>query len=237
VALPSLVTAIVAAVVLSSPVAKTQADQPSVLGDVHVDVEPSDFPCQSVNRAGIPILEAVEMINAPETLYYNPIKEGEHEYLWRAVDKGATFLSDSECETYFASFYGKGWRFAMQTDDETKFYRMTYFEPPISVDTHWIKIFVFDDQRQDAKPLSELEESRLAQVLNDPYGWVFVDEEAALMTQSLIETEGQYFRSVIKRGQSEGDMSFRLMYLGPLSEELQRPEFQAMYNSQLDAGH
>ncbi|MGH9877737.1 MAG: hypothetical protein ACREBU_02510 [Nitrososphaera sp.] len=197
---------------------------------------PAWLPYEST-RTGIPIIEAVEMINAPETLYYNPIKDGEHEYLWRAVDKGATFLSDSEMKTYFTSFNEKGYRFSMQTADGTKFYRIYFFEPPISVDTHWIKMFVFDEQREDAKLLSDLHKIPLAPVLNDPYRWVSVDEETALLTKALIETEGQYFTGVITMGETEGVASFRLMYLGPLSEELKQPEFQAMYDVEAGAGH
>lgn len=197
-----------------------------------VDTEPipSQLPYEIKFRTGIPILRAVEVINPAESLYFHQIKQGEHEYLWRAVEKGSTFVSNKEMEVFFTSFDEKGYRFAMHSEDGTKLYRIYYSEPPISVNSHWVKIFVYDDNQPNAKSLSASDNSKLSLAIEKPFRWVPVDAQTAQSIKNLIEKDGQNFRTITE----DGDKSIQVMYLGPLSEELKRPEFQAMYAHNLE---
>ncbi len=192
---------------------------------VVIDVEPRELPHEIQFRTGMPLLRAFEVIDPAESLYFNPIGQGEYPYLWRAVDKGATFLSDTEMEDYFTTFSKTAYRFAMQNEEGTKFYRIWYSEPPISTDTHWVNVMIYEDPKQDAKPLSDSDRSKLSLAIERAFRWVPVDETDAQSIRNLLDTEGQFFQTLTQ----EGDKTIQVMYLGPLSEELKQPEFQAMY--------
>lgn len=196
--------------------------------NVVIDVEPTQLPHEIQFRTGIPILRAFEVIDPAESLYFNPIKQDEYPYLWRAVDKGSTFLSAAEMEDYFTTFSKTAYRFAMQTEEGTKYYRIWYSEPPISVDTHWVKVMIYEDPKQDVKSLSDSDRNRLSLAIERAFRWVPVDETDAQSIKNLIDTEGQFFQTITQ----EGDKTIQVMYLGPLSEELKQPEFQAMYGKE-----
>ncbi|HXG07294.1 MAG TPA: hypothetical protein VNI77_08230, partial [Nitrososphaera sp.] len=73
--------------------------------------------------------------------------------------------------------------------------------------------------------LSQAEESYLSAAMDKPYRWVQIDDIAASAIVKRIAS-GDYEFNITT---NEGQKTMRVMYIGPLSEELKLPEFQAMY--------
>lgn len=179
-------------------------------------------------RTGIPILNAYEFNYVPSLSYYE-IKEGQYDFLDRAVQKGTTLLSKSEMDQYFNSFTENGFTFAITSNaGETKYYRILYNEPPLSLDGHYVNVFVFvpEDPIPAAKTLANQDVQYLGQAVDNPYTWTPIDEKSALALKTRIAIDGNAFTIPTKNGIETA----RLMYIGAFSEELNLPEFQAMYN-------
>lgn len=129
-------------------------------------------------------------------------------------------------DEYFKTFSDKGYKFAVtSTDGETRYFTINYFEPPLSLATHNVLISILDKQNPSRQDLSQAEATYLSKAIDKPYRWVQIDEEAALAISKRIAADGYEFNIAT----NEGQKTMRIMYVGPLSEELKLPEFQAMY--------
>ncbi len=66
----------------------------------------------------------------------------------------------------------------------------------------------------------------LSGAIADPYTWTIIGEKSAESLQTLLADRDNIFTVSTQRGND----TIQLMYIGPFSEELDMPEFQAMYN-------
>jgi hypothetical protein len=176
-------------------------------------------------RTGIPQLTSFENDYSNATNYH-AVNEGQYGYLDRAIKKGTALISNSEMDEYFKIFSDNGYRFAVTSKDGiTKYYTINYFEPPISLDRHNILISVKDKLDSSRKDLSQAEKAFLSEAIEKPYRWTQIDENAASALVMRIAADG-YEGNIATDGAQK---TVRVMYIGPLSEELKLPEFQAMY--------
>lgn len=200
---------------------------------MHADVD-GPKPNEIDIRTGIPGLTAFEQIEKVDSLYYHEVSEGQYDFLDRAVSKGATLLSNTEMDVYFNTFSDKGYRFAVTSHDgETTYYRFTYIEPPISLENHHAFVLLYapvdritHEMTLRAKPLPAEDKLYLSGAIADPYTWTIIGEKSAESLQTLLADQGNIFTVSTQRGND----TIQLMYIGPFSEELDMPEFQAMYN-------
>lgn len=176
-------------------------------------------------RTGIPTLTSFET-SYSESIDYYQIEEGQYTYLERAIQKGTTLISEAEMDEYFKTFSDKGYNFAVALKDGTKgYYAINYFEPPISLDKHNILLSIKDDVSASAKALPTENVAYLSEAIERPFRWVQIDDTAALSLNKVTAEDGNTFNI----STDEGEKTVRMMYLGPYSEELKLPEFQAMY--------
>lgn len=177
-------------------------------------------------RTGIPTLTSFENGYSDSIDYYQ-VKEGQFSYLDRANQKGTTLISNSEMDEYFKTFSAKGYKFAVTSADgtTTRYFTINYFEPPISLANHNVLISILDKVDSSRHDLSQAEAAYLSKAIDKPYRWTQIDDNAASTIVERISADGYEFNTVT----SEGQKTVRVMYIGPLSEELKLPEFQAMY--------
>lgn len=231
-----LATAIVSAVLVigvGAAYSNVSQDRPLV-DDAHVsEGRNPQKPNEIEFRTGVPLLMAIEMPYI-ESLYYHEVKEGEYGFIDRTVGKGAALISDSEMDVFFNTFSDEGNRFAITSKDGlTEYYSIDYFEPPLSLTNHHVNVLLYassdsitNDVAEDAKPLSIADRPYISNAVVKPYRWTEINDESASELRSLLQTEGKTFRVSTESGEE----IIRLMYLGPLSEELDDPEFRSMYN-------
>jgi hypothetical protein len=199
----------------------------------HLEEKDAPKPNEIAFRTGIPMLMAIEMPHL-ETLYYHEISVGDYDFLDRTVQKGAALISNSEMDFYFNTFSDKGNRFAFTSKNGvTQYYSIDYFEPPLSLDHHYVNALLYapsdsitDILTQEAKSLPLVEKPYLMNAIVSPYRWTQIDEVSASQLLAILNTEGKTF-NVFSEGENK---TVRLMYVGPFSDELNRPEFQSMYN-------
>ncbi|MEO9294389.1 MAG: hypothetical protein ABI347_02175 [Nitrososphaera sp.] len=176
-------------------------------------------------RTGIPELTSFET-EYSDAIKYFAVKEGQYNYLDRAIKQGATIISIVEMDEYFKTFSDYGYRFAMTfATGETKYYTINYFEPPISLGNHNVYISIKDHVNPSGNSLQQADATYLSQAMDRPFRWNQVDGASALTLVKRIAADGNEFNASTK----EGYKTIRVMYIGPLSEELKFPEFQAMY--------
>lgn len=225
----ALAGAIVAAGILATAVS-TQANQSSLAGQTQQALreEPAteSRPNQIQYRTGLPTLTSFENGYSGSINDYYQINQGQYGYLDRVIQKGTTLLSNSEMDEYFKTFSDKGYKFAVTSlDGTTKYYTINYFEPPISLAQHNVLISILDKVDTSRQSLSAAEEGYLAAAIEKPYRWVQIEGNSATAIVKRIGTDGYQLNITT----NEGQKTVRVMYVGPLSEELKLPEFQAMY--------
>jgi len=195
-------------------------------------VEPiiTTLPHEQENRGGVPILTTIKMAIVPEDMYYHQINSDQADYLWRAVDNGATFITEKELDDYFIMFHEEGHRFAMNDGKTTEYYRITFSSAPLAVDQHYMQILELDEQRgYDFKSLDVVSKERLSLPLENPYRWVPMGESDTVAIRDKIAQENSFF--------SADGKVFQVIYLGPLSPELQHPDFAEMYPRLIEDGN
>ncbi|AIF85395.1 hypothetical protein NTE_03367 [Candidatus Nitrososphaera evergladensis SR1] len=177
-------------------------------------------------RTGIPTLTSFEN-NFSDSIDYYKVKEGQYSYLDRAIQKGTTLLSNTEMDEYFKTFSDKGYKFAVTSADGimTRYYTINYFEPPISLSNHNVLISILDKLDSSRQDLSQAETTYLSDAINRPYRWTQIGDSAASDIVKRISAQSNEFNVPT----SQGEKTMRIMYIGPFSEELRLPEFQAMY--------
>lgn len=201
---------------------------PERLADI-IEVEPivTTLPHEQEISGGVPVLTSIKMAIVPEDMYYHQINKDESEYLWRAVENGATFVTQKELADYFVMFHEEGHRFAMNNGETTEYYRVTYSSAPISVTQHYIQIMEYDQDRNlTFKPLDQVSEERISLPLDKPYRWVPMGQSDTAALRAKIAQDGTLFSIENQRGEQK---VFQIIYLGPLSPELQHPDFAQMY--------
>lgn len=187
------------------------------------------LPHEMPYRSGLPVLEAIEVENPRlDNLEFQPLKQGEHEYIWRAIENGATYLSERELEHYFTQIKEPMHRFSFDDGEGVQYYRLAYTEPKLDYDTHRIKILEYAEERDLAfKALDAESKSILELPLDKPYRWHYVDAADALVIKQKIDAEGNYFTAPTDHGVSK----FQIWYLGPFSDYYQNADFQETLES------
>lgn len=176
-------------------------------------------------RTGIPELRSFENAYS-DAINYSTVKEGQYSYLDRAIKKGSTLISNIEMDEYFKTFSANGYRFAITSNEgATKYYTINYFEQPISLEKHNVLISIKDNLDSSRKDLSKAEMTKLSKAIDKPFRWIEVDNNAAMALLARAAVDGNEFNVTT----NEGYKTVRVMYIGPLSEELKLPEFQSMY--------
>lgn len=180
---------------------------------------------------------AFEQIEKVDSLSYRELSEGKYAFIDRTIRKGAALLSNTEMDIYFNTLFNSvdnGHRFAVTSHDgKTKYYSFTYIEPPISIENHHAFVLLYapvdritHEMTLRAKPLPAADELYLSEAIADPYTWTIIDAKSAKSLQTLLADRGSVFTVSNERGNE----TIQLMYIVPFSEELDEPEFQAMYS-------
>jgi len=175
------------------------------------------------HRSGISVISAIEVENPNlEVIDFQELKSGQFDFIWRAINNGATYVLDSELKIYSEQIKEPNHRFVIDDGISVKYYRISITTPPLSYENHYVKILEFAEERNiDFKPLDNISRSAISEQLDRPYRWILVDEPTALSIKSMTDKDGTFFSSVNARGPTE----FQIQYLGPLGEEFKKPEF------------
>lgn len=215
---------IIAAMLIQASQTSVRATQPQQA--LREESAAESKPNEIQYRTGIPTLTSFQNSYSGSISDYYQINQGQYSYLDRAIQKGTTLLSNSEMDEYFKTFSDKGYKFAVTSlDGTTKYYTINYFEPPISLDRHNVLISILDKADSSRQALPAAEAGYLSAAIDKPYRWVQIDDNAATAIVKQIAADGYELNTTT----SEGQKTVRIMYIGPLSEELKLPEFQAMY--------
>ncbi len=158
------------------------------------------------------------------------IKEGEYPYIDRAIRNGITLLTNKELLEYYDKFseVDKAYKFGIENRNGIKYYVIQYFEWPISLENHNVQIS-FWGLEQSAKSLSLNIKEYLYDGIEDPYGWLVIDDDKAREIVSLIREDGIRFNTISNNYIAKGEATIEIRYLRPYSEELELAEFKAIY--------
>ncbi|MBI1663080.1 MAG: hypothetical protein IS860_06255 [Nitrosopumilus sp.] len=176
------------------------------------------------HRSGIAVMDSIEIENPNlEVLTFQELPQGEYDFIWRAINNGATFVSDEELKTYSEEVKEPNHRFTVTDENGITYYRISIDAPPLRYDQHYIKVLEFAEERDIAfKQLPENSRLSIAEQIDRPYRWIPVDESSAISLKDMTERDGTFFTSTNQRGQS----NFQIQYLGPLGDEFQKQEFK-----------
>jgi hypothetical protein len=222
-------TGIVAIAVISSGLMLDSANIQTAAQTTTIQEPPENgpLPYEQKNRSGLPMLDAIE-IEKPnlDTLTFKELTKGQYDFIWRAINNGATYLSDKELETYFTEISEPRHRFVINDGDSLRYYRLAYSAPPLSYDQHYIKVLEYAEERNNInfKNLDQASKSRIDVQLLKPYRWIPISESDAVALKQNMVRDGTFFTANIERG----DTKFQIQYLGPLGEEYKNPDFVAM---------
>ena len=175
------------------------------------------------HRSGLATMEAIEVENPPlEVIEFQELNPNEFDFIWRAINNGATFVSDGELAVYHEQVKAPKHRFVIKDGDSVRYYRTAVSAPPISYINHYIKILEYAEERNniDFKPLDNTSRDSIAVQLDETYRWIAVDADTANSLKNKISQDGTFFTSFNERG----TINFQLRYLGPLGEEFSIPE-------------
>ena len=179
-------------------------------------------------RSGTPTLESIEIENPRlDNLDFQELNKNELPYIWRAINTGATFLSDKELEDYFTNVEEPRHRFTI-TDEKgnVKYYRLSYASPPLDYESHWFKSLEFAEERSIAfRAADKSSEDKMSTVVDRPYRWVQVDDQTALDLKQKLDREGSFYSAATS---DRGSIEIQLQYLGPYSDYMSNEDFTAM---------
>lgn len=175
-------------------------------------------------RSGTPVMEAIELENPNmDTLTFQKLQPGTFDFVWRAINNGATFVSEDELKAYSLELKSPKHRFMIDTEDGVKYYRTATSSPPISYENHYIKVLEFGEERDiNFKNLVETDRTKLLEQLERPYRWIQVDEQTASSFKSMMNENGTFFTS----SNSRGIANFQIQYLGPLGDEFKTTDLK-----------
>ncbi len=175
------------------------------------------------HRSGLAVMDAVEIENPNlDVLTFQKLTKGQFDFIWRAINNGATYVSDTELMIYSEQIKEPNHRFIIEDGESVKYYRIGISSPPLNYEKHYVKVFEFAEERDISfKALSSTDKVGVAEQIDRPYRWTQIDEQTALDLTSLIEKDGTFFTSFSERGPS----NFQLQYLGSFGEEFNNPDF------------
>lgn len=182
------------------------------------------------NRAGLPVIDAIEIENPRlDNLDFQELRVGEFDFIWRAIENGATYVSDKELQTYYEQLPEPKHRFIIKDGDSVKYYRTAISTPPLSYDLHYIKVLEYGEPRDNIsfKTLDEQSKASIDIESIKPYRWISIDEIDATSLKEMMNQKGTFFTAITERGQS----NFQIQYLGPLGEEFNNADFIEMRGS------
>lgn len=179
-----------------------------------------------INKAGLPVMSSIEIENPRlDNLDFQELRPGTFDFIWRAINNGATFVSDYELQVYHEQVKEPKHRFVIKDGDSVKYYRTSITTPPLDYDTHWIKVLEFAEERNiNFKNLDSESRSQIDAQLLKPYRWIPVDEVTANDIKQRIAVDGSFFKANTERGMSD----FQIQYLGPLGDEYKNADFVEM---------
>lgn len=226
--------AIIASIILASNINKYIPDKDSTASEGASSSEPEP---DRINVSGISYLVAFELPSEyMDPQYYYPVKKGEYDFIDRAIKNGITLITEDELRKYYEVFSesDKAYTFGVSTiTGDIRYYVINYFETPLSLENHNIKITMPDIGHL---PLEEFEQlpldikEYLKEAIADPYQWHTIDDDSAAPLVSLLRKDGILFRTTVDNYIGNGEeMVIKILYLGPYSEELQMPEFKDIY--------
>lgn len=202
---------------------ESKIDKSAHSSSVLTEPENTPLPYEVPFRTGVPILQATPLGKVTENAHFHEVKSGESSYLWRAIEKGATPVSLEEMKSFFDDYEVNGNKFTMvDKDGIVTYWNIFYREPSIDLEHHWVKVFVNDPSRLiDSAIMNGDEKSLLADSIENQFQWVMIDDSDAVEIKQLLDTKGKELYA--------DSRNYQVMYLGPLSDELDIPEIRAMH--------
>lgn len=195
---------------------------------------PDGKPYESTVFGGVPMISTYQLsdMHPIDGRAYHLVNEQTDQFVLDAIANGVTLITRDDRIAYNEKYIQSDAknRFEIKNDDgSSTYYRLNYDEPKIHVTSHYVKLFVYDNNDpytiKDARTVSSLDAEKFAANLDDAYVWVEVDEQTAADVKNLISENGH----TLKIGNTVADV----YYFGPFSDDLQRTDIHNMYADKL----